>query len=247
MAAGQVSLTALEAVYETRLPQPGRLEAGPGDEGIPLKETVFFRTPDRVRINVARPERKEVFLEAGGSTLVLTGDQAVHAPWPQPALLWRLLVEPDPDVLTRLLKKAGVALDEVGTAGTDQGPAIIIGAGPGEPDRPQIWLDRETLRPVRLILPAAGAAPRYDFTLSEYQTRQMAVWPSRVRGPWGPGGPVVLRLVSLTVNPRIETSDFDLEEMRRQAAPPLPDAASDYDPEFAKIREMMEWFRKKQQ
>lgn len=51
-----------------------------------------------------------------------------------------------------LLKEAGVDLSTTRLFHLHRRVVLIVGAGPGEPERPQVWLDRETGAPVRIIV-----------------------------------------------------------------------------------------------
>ena len=127
----RVRLDALKAVYEYRIPRKPFFNAGSGpiEEDL-VVETVFFRQPDRIRLNLSWPGREEVFLAVNTNTLVMVGDQATDTPWPQPFLLYRLLLETNAQKIKELLKSFEFNLNLVSV---DEGNGVyILGAEPGE-------------------------------------------------------------------------------------------------------------------
>ncbi|MBU2548777.1 MAG: hypothetical protein KKB20_10225 [Proteobacteria bacterium] len=247
--ARRVYIEALEATYRFAIPAPGPSgpEAPPpaSDQGPGVREIVFFRAPDRIRLNLSWPDREEVFLAAGLKTLVMVGDQATDTPWPQPFLLFRLLVEADATRLRDMLAAFGIDPGQVALGRDDKRIVYVIGARSGDPRPPQVWFDRETLHLTRLILPPRGGRPGYHVSASDYQTyRQTVDWPGRldVRPEDGPA--VTLELENLDLDPKTAGRPFDLDEVRETVAPPARQAPS-RNPDLIKIREMMEWFRKK--
>lgn len=256
--AKRVSLDSLEAVYEFTPPKASNslisslaqgetiVTSRPADQ-IMVRETVFFRAPDRIRLNLSWPDREEVFLAAGLHTLALTGDQAVDAPWPQPFLLFRLLIESEATRLRDLLLAFDFNLNKVSLGRDGQRIVFVLGAGSGDQTPSQAWFDRQNLRLTRLILAAKPGQAKYDVTLADYRLYEQQVdWPRLLVTKFGPGPGVELRLKSLSINPQVEEKHFDLEEIKQTVAPaPGPSRTLANDPDLKKIRKMMEWFRKK--
>ena len=234
----------LKAVYDLYLPQ-GDPNTSP--EAATIRETVYFRTPDRIRLNLSWPDREEVFLAAGIRTLVLVGDQAARTPWPQPFPLYRLLIESDPDEMQRLLSAFDVDLKTVTTATYHRQPVVIIGADAKESARSQVWFDRNEHRLVRLILAHPGETRVSDVVLDNYKTYDQGIqWPGtiQVRTDNQPVSELTLR--QLTVNPRIDQEDLDLETLSRTvAAPPESETEPSEDPEMEQIRKQMKWLENK--
>ncbi len=236
-------LEALEAEYVFPL---GKSESEPGDPGNTpnlMRETVFYRAPGHIRLNLSWPDREEVFLAANLKTLVMVGDQATDTPWPQPFLLYRLLVESEADNIRRLLEAFDFDLNKIFLS--PGGDYYILGAVPGDTGPPQVWFDRETLALARLILPPAGVRPGYDVTLSDYRRHESRTnWPHRLLVKSSSAPETLLTLSALRINPQIEQEPIDLEEIRRTVAPP-PEPATHRNPELIEIRKMMEWLEKK--
>ena len=234
----------LKTVYDLYLPQ-GDPNAASGE--ITIRETVYFRSPDRIRLNLSWPDREEVFLAAGIRTLVLVGDQAARTPWPQPFLLYRLLIESDPDEMQRLLSAFGFDLKTVTTATYHRQPVVIIGADAKESARSQVWFDRNEHRLVRLILAHPGETRVTDMILDGYRTYDHGIqWPGTIQVQTDDQPASELTLRQLTVNPKIDQEDLDLETLSRTvAAPPESETESSDDPELEHIRKQMKWLENK--
>ena len=248
--AGRKVYQALEAIYE--FTESGAAQSsGPAGEEEVFREKVFYRAPDRIRLNLSWADREEVFLAANLKTLVMVGDQATDTPWPQPFLLYRLLVEPEPDRLLELLQAHDIDLSKV-TVSPD-GHTYILGADPGQTGVSQAWFDAKTLLLIRLILAPNQKGSAYDVTLSDYRPDESGLkWPHRLYVKTGRGATMgqaaILKLKMLTVNPQIDQEPFDLEEMKRTVAPaPESDPGTAQNPDLAEVRKMMEWLEKKLQ
>ncbi|MFH1136446.1 MAG: hypothetical protein V1816_10235 [Pseudomonadota bacterium] len=238
-AARRVGVESLEAVYEDEAPASGGENPGPREAGL-ARLTVYYGKPDRIRINVTWPDREEVFLSVGGETLALAGDQAVEASWPVPAVLFRLLLETDPGNLERLL---ATRLDL--RAIRNQDGRVILGTSSGTGPRGWAWFSHPAGELTRLSVTETNPAGRYDLALSDYQTLGPGIeWPGRLELFRSPGGPKVWSLRSLAINPDLGGDSFNLDDSSPAAAPP-PNRRAGRNPDLKKIREMMDWFKKK--
>jgi hypothetical protein len=237
-------INALKTVYDYYL-LGDNSGAAPGDTII--RQTVFFRAPDRIRLNLSWPDREEVYLAAGMKTLVMVGDQAARAQWPQPFLLYRLLIASDPEEMRNLLAAFDVDLETVTATTYQKQRVVILGAKPDEPARSQAWFDRNKYRLVRLILAAPGQTRVIDVELDDYQTHGRDLqWPGAIRVKANNQSVGELILQKLSLNPSIDQEDLDLETLSKTvAAPPQPETETSGDPELEQIRKQMKWLENK--
>lgn len=75
------------------------------------------------------------------------------------------------------LKQRGIDADEVSLARQDKRPCYVIGAKPWEPTKPQLWIDKSLLVPVRLV--------EVDKNGSVTETRLLGIG-SEVTNEWFP-------------------------------------------------------------
>ena len=241
IANGRERLHTLEAVYEFQRPR----ENINSDNRILVAQTVYYRAPDRIRLNLSRPGREEVFLAANMSTLAMIGDQATDAPWPQPYLIYRLFLETDAARLRRLLLAHDVKLDKAAVGTWEGRDVFIIGDESGHPSA-QVWFDQKNLTLVRLILPGTGGSTGYDIALSDYRTyRPKLLWPHVMTVTTDQGKVEILRLKSLSINPGAETVGFESGNAQTPPTAPDMDEQPPSDPALIKIRKQIEWFQKK--
>lgn len=248
----RVHLVALEAAYEfhsspsDRIKGTGLGQTRPGDRDR-VRQTVFFRAPDRIRLNLSWPDREEVFLASNLKTLVMVGDQATDTPWPQPFLLYRLLIETDPDRMVDLMTAFDIDLSKISLSPDEN--YIIIGAEPEDKLASQVWFEGRTLRLKRLFLAPTNQNPAYDINLSDYLRHQPGMdWPHTITVRLGQekSPAMVMTLKSFGLNLQTPKEPFDLDEIRRTvAAPPDTGPSSEQNPDVAEIRKMMEWLNKK--
>ncbi len=237
--AGREPVNSLKAVYESPL----------ADETGPPSETVFVRTPGRVRLSLAWPDREEVFLASASKRLVMVGDQATLTPWPQPPELFLILTENVTGRLQDLLTGLGIDFNKVALGRLDGEIVYILGAGEGDLDRPQLWFERRTMELRRFVLPAQGGRPGWDIFLKNHQRHgdgEGLNWPEILSTAMPDGRRNEMVLKDLWLNPAGDEGDFDLEELARTVAPPPETGAVGAgNPELAGIRRQMDWFRKK--
>lgn len=107
-----------------------------------------------------------------------------------------------------LLARMGIDPEVVTLTRFDGRPVFVIGARPGELDRPQLWIDKEYLAPARWLLPNAEGTLE-DFRLTGYAVPTAGPWfPERMEH-WR--GEQLLRRVTFTrakLNVRVEPRLF---------------------------------------
>jgi len=242
ISARRVHLNSLEAVYESASPSieekadsltEGREESADAAESlrqIRLLEKITFRAPDRIR-----------------QTLALIGDQAQETPWPQPFLLFRLLIDSEATRLRELLSAFGFNLQKISLGRHHNKIVFILGARAGDLSQSQAWFDRETLRLTRLILPPGRNAPGYDLELLNYRLHEQRVdWPDVLVSRQDNSPALTMTLKSLIINPKTEAYLTDRQEADRPEASALdPEEILAQDPDVIRIRKMMERLQKK--
>jgi len=181
--------------------------------GAPLRAAVLVKVPGRCRLELApegtpAPQRPAVTVRAGRVSGV-RGLQDVGAARALAEAVCALLAdritagEPERDLAQRLAER-GVDLQAV-TIGRYNGRVVwIIGGGPHD-ERPQVWIDKQTFQPVRLIGPVAGAVQDVRFVdpgvPAERFPRTIEVWSQ---------GQLEARFSAeaVTANPRLPDSAF---------------------------------------
>ncbi len=123
----------------------------------PIEERLYLKAPERVRLLSSGVKGKMLYIEREGK----------RAAGPEGALqkltsvtdlvgVWFMPTGKDNEERVRrlfiALKAAGIDTSVVALGLQDDTPAYIIGARAYEPDRPQLWLAKGSLRPLRTVL-----------------------------------------------------------------------------------------------
>jgi hypothetical protein len=122
-----------------------------------VDEHLYLKSPERVRLVAQREDGPVVYVEKEGQAAAgpenalkrLTGMQDLTATLFVPQ--GRDLEDIAAHVLATL-KAVGVDTSVVSFGRQDDTLAYIIGARSSEPDRPQVWLYKSTLQPMRTVL-----------------------------------------------------------------------------------------------
>lgn len=242
--AKRIHVGSLEVVFDF---QPAGIKTDDDTAETVSSETLFFRQPDRIRISLALADVRQTFMAVGVKTFSLMGDQAGRSSWPQPFLLFRLLIDSDATSLKELLSAFSFDLTRVSLGRHRGGIVYILGARAGDFDLPQAWIDRKTLRIVRLILPPGRKSPGYDLEMTEYSLHQQRVdWPGVITASLDKKPDSVALLKSLIINPQSRAA---IEDGEKEKTPKIEETDFEEllakDPDIIKIRKMMEWFDKK--
>lgn len=246
--ARRIYIQSLEAVYEYAESASQNSETNAAGNGSPVQETIFYNAPDRIRLNLTWQNKEEVFLAVGSKTLALAVDETEKAAWPQPFLLFRLLVDSEVVRLRELLIASRINLQKIALERHHGRIVYVLGTRSGERERSQVWFDRETLRLTRLIIRPDQNSPVYDLELTDYRLHGKKIdWPGTLISKRDSGPAENLRLKTLTIDPKLEVDSLDQDEKKpdESSTPPDPEEILARDPEVVKIRKMVESFRKK--
>ena len=146
------SARTFEVLQKTVIYDPG-LEGGMRE----LEETLYYRYPDRFRGEVSLPGGEQVrVVGPEGAIFVINGKIIAEAENPfdhfKDLLLYR-----EPDVLLKRLSQMDVNLDIVSLGRYKDRIAYVIGAKYPDESVPQIWIEKNTFRPIRYVVKGGGS------------------------------------------------------------------------------------------
>ena len=138
-------------------------------------ERLYLKSPERMRL-VDETENGRVYVEREGKRAVGTAERLKPMDGLATDLMARLLMPAGSsvdDMAKRLLatvKSVGIDTEIVSLARDNERVVYVIGAKPWEKDKPQLWLDKTSMMPVRFILFAkeGAAGARYETRLLGY-------------------------------------------------------------------------------
>lgn len=146
-----------------------------------LSETIYLRLPNMIRCEMRFSDSTKIFISRGEERFVLVDDQVKAAGIPIEKKLLPLLYLYHPlNFLADELKKLGLDLS-INSLGRFEGEIVyIIGSKDGYMDRPQLWLEKDTLRPLRFINIAndreGGVSGQVDVRFIKYKFFRNNVW-----------------------------------------------------------------------
>ncbi|MBX2810845.1 MAG: hypothetical protein KTR25_03510 [Myxococcales bacterium] len=136
------------------------------------------------RTEIRTPEMVQVELYVRGYWYSFARGQPTAAPTPKPvdpffALLGNTQGDPDGERGRLLLSRMSINANIVSLSRHEGYPVYVIGAQPGQLDRPQLWIDKELYVPVRWLVPQ-GQQLR-DTRLYGYRQATTGPWfPERI-------------------------------------------------------------------
>jgi hypothetical protein len=166
---------------------------GGAPRGEPLVERTWIASPGQLRRETEGDDGVVVEVRAGGRALVKAPGQPDRASKAGLDLLVGILApapssEGPADGLVEALKALGVNTEVTAYGRFDGRVAVVVGGKPFETDQPTVWLDKDTLLPVRVVTFQKGA----DGATQKVDVRYLG-WGSAVGGNWYPASIEVWR------------------------------------------------------
>jgi outer membrane lipoprotein-sorting protein len=154
--------------------------------GEPLVERVWIAPPGQLRRETEGDDGVIVELRADGRTVTKTPGQPDKTSKAGVDVLVDLLAPLAPasasaDQMLASLKALGINTEVTSFARFDGRVAIVVGSKPWQTDQPQVWFDKETLLPVRVVTFGKGS----DGAPQKVDVRYLG-WGSPVGGNWYP-------------------------------------------------------------
>lgn len=158
--------------------------------GLPVVERTLFQAPAAMRRETELPDGVRVEIRSDDKLLVKSAGQPdKSSKAPVDLLLDQVVAGPPLEAegaverLLRDLKTLGINPEVVSFARFDGRVCFLIGSKPWETDKPQLWLDKETLLVSRVVIVQKAS----DGKLTRTDVRYLG-WGSPVGGNWYPSG-----------------------------------------------------------
>ena len=134
-----------------------------------LDEILYFKYPDQFRSEVNRPELEKIQVVNAEGALTIVDGKIVGETESLFDHFKDLLLYKDADLLARELTLLGIDLDVVSLGRFKERIAYVIGARYPDESVPQLWVDKETFSPIRVILSCDGESPEKEIVYTEYR------------------------------------------------------------------------------
>jgi hypothetical protein len=182
-------------------------------EGAPVPATLWVKSPGRCRLELAPPgaspaERPTVVVRSGKVASMRAAEElpaAVALAEAACALLAGARGDGADRAIAQALAQRGVAVASVSLAHLGPRIAWVLG-GAARGAEPQAWIDKQELRPMRLVADLGGA--RRDVRLLDWAATPGAAFPQTVEVYEGEELAARLAVERVVPNPRVPDSMF---------------------------------------
>jgi hypothetical protein len=199
-------------------------------EPVTVPETVRYAFPKSFRSDISAPPTDRIHIYTlGRSVTVVDGAIADEAESPFDYYK-HLLLHRSRGAFTTRLAERGVDTSIASLGRFDGRVAYVIGAVYPDPSAPQIWIDKETLRPIRWIVQGAEAdeeAARFEIRYLDWRKVSRVWYPDRIEF-LRDGTPVrLIQVEDIILDPPASRDLFNIDSLLARSQPSQPPPGSE--------------------
>lgn len=196
--------------------------------GIESRETLRYAFPESFRSDLRSPTGERVHVVTKHDALAAIDGRIVNDPEDEWGLYKDILLYRSREILQQKLNWKGVDTAQSSLGRFQDRIAFVIGAQYPDESRSQVWVDKETFRPIRrLIIPAtpAGEPAVLEIQYLDWQLFANNWYPARIT--FTANGRLVreIKVTGVQVNTNFPSDLFDIEGLKKRFLPPAPAAA----------------------
>ena len=219
-------------------------EQGP----IEFEEIVRYTFPDSFRSDTFSNSTKRVHVSSQGNAITIMDRKISSEPESEYDLYKDLLLYRSRTLLQNRLILLGIDIGLSSVGRFQNKIAYIIGAEYPDETRSQVWIDKDSFRPIRWLLIKSG--PTYNGTVMEFRYgmwQQIDSLPYPMQIQIFQDGFLIREIIadSLTVNPSFEAALFDIEYLKTQYEADLSEEIKTDDIE--EVQKTIQEFKKRYQ
>jgi hypothetical protein len=216
-----------------------------------VDETVSYLLPGAFRSEFSSAVGEHIHVYSGGRSVTIVNQRIVSERESDLDRYKDLLLYNTREMLKKHLRLLGMAPD-VSSVGRFQGtPVFVIGAQYPDEAVPQLWLDKNTFRPVRWLLqPASSARLRESFEIRYHGWRKIEkIWyPFQVEVFQGDRLLRKIQVARVLTKPKLSHQLFDIAYLKSiypageplQSGKPDPDGKSDVQKTIERFRRLFD-------
>jgi hypothetical protein len=199
-------------------------------EPVTVAETVRYAFPKSFRSDISGPptDRTHIY-SLGRSATVVDGIIADETESPFDYYK-HLLLHRSRDTLRRRLAERGVDASIASLGRFEGRVAYVLGAVYPDHSAPQIWIDKETLRPIRWIVEGAGAdqdTARFEIRYLQWRKISRIWYPDQIEF-LRDGTPVrLIQVEDIIVDPPVSQGLFSIDSLLARSRPAQPPSGSE--------------------
>ncbi len=233
-------------VMQTTVIYDPALEGGMGE----LEETLYYLYPDRFRCEVNTPEGEQVRVVGPEGAILVTNGKIIGETENPFDHFKDLLLYRQKDLLFKRLSEQDVDLGVVSLGRYKGRIAYVIGAKYPDESVSQVWIEKNTFRPIRYVLRGGGphGAILEEIEYADYMSLEKGRWyPARIL--FFQNGQLARMYLLKTIKVNTELSDqlFDIAYLKTLYQPiattqPPPSPESELDEVEKTIRDFTRTF-----
>jgi len=199
-----------------------------------FSETLHFQPPGKFRSETVFQDTSRILLVSGSSSLVIVNQKQKAEKQSRYDLYKDLLFLRPRSILEYNLARNGVDASISSFGRLDDQPVYIVGAKYPDLSTPQIWLDKETFRPLRWIV--EGGDKRLEFVYTDWQEAGSMWYPAGIRFIENERITRSIQVLEIDTTPAFPADFFDIEFMK--SIFPLESAEAENDPASETMEEV---------
>ena len=192
-----------------------------------LAETVRIRGPYDVRVDAVGDGFERHLLFSGHTALMAVNGVLQEGPPPRYLRYHEILMTRPRQALTDYLRVLGVDVQVSSLGRLEDRYCYVVGARFPNEDPAQLWVDKDTFLPFRLLLPAAGIQPEagpVEIRYRNWTFTDGAAYPMHIVMRQGHQVMEEIRVDRVRVNPVFSGELFDMAALRREWSRPTAPA-----------------------
>jgi len=152
----------------------------PGDQATRIEETAWFKPPGKFRSEITVNNIKRAYVSDADGALTLI-DRRILSLDKNPLMAYKdLLVFRDRDSLTGRLTRLGLDMSLVSLGRFDGTVAFVIGAKYPDASVSQLWVDKETFLPQRLLIKTEAGSRPLEIRYGDWRKTMRFYHPRRI-------------------------------------------------------------------
>ncbi|MBT3312806.1 MAG: hypothetical protein HN737_02465 [Desulfobacterales bacterium] len=211
---------------------------------IELDETLKYSFPKRFRSDIFTNDTSKIHVLSSKESITIIGDIIIS---PSGNLLDHykdILLFNSRNILKQRLEELGIDISISSIGRFQNRICYIIGARYPDESQPQLWLDKDSFKPIRWILKGSDDDnSQIEIHYTNWQKKKRTWYPMQIIFYEGEDIIRTVMAERIEINPSFSDSLFDIEYLKSVYQPLVPDTDTDTNDDVNEIKKAIEDFR----
>lgn len=215
---------------------------------VELQETLRFGFPEMFRADIQSENTRRTHVLSRGEVLTVVDGKVEIDTETRFDLYKDILLFRSRPLLEQRLTRFGVDISVSSLGRLEGAPVLIVGAQYPDESVPQIWIDQQTLLPLRWIVTRAAGGDRKDsleVRYSRWRKNNDTYYPNRIEFRQGD---ILVRRIEvddIRVNPTFPDALFDIDHLKSMNQPAIPVTSGQIEiEELSEVQKTIEDFKR---